>query len=214
MTGRAADTATPSAHAEDRRAAETRAAILRESDALFAHYGFAKTTVGDIAKHCGMSPGNLYRYFRNKQDIGRAVVTGFFRVSEAEMQGVLATSGGGAEARIRAFIHTGVGHLVREMEQNPRIVELAEFICTDTEGRAELEAHIDWRRDRIAEEIARGQAEGLFAPGDPVGLAETIQLAVKGFWVPMMLAFVEDKSAVPARLDRILDLIFAGLRAR
>jgi len=200
--------------AEARRIAETRGEILRHSEELFAHYGFAKTTVGDIAKRCGMSPGNLYRYFRNKQDIGRAVVTGFFRATEADMQTVLMLPGGSAEARIRAFVQKGVEHLVREMEENPRIVELAEFICTDSEGRVDLDAHIDWRRDRLAEEIARGQASGEFAPGDPVVLAETIQLSVKCFWVPMMLAYVDDRASVPARLERILDLVFSGLRAR
>ena len=50
-----------------------KAAILTAAVGLFTRYGFAKTTISEIARDCGMSPANLYRYFRNKQAIGCAV---------------------------------------------------------------------------------------------------------------------------------------------
>lgn len=198
---------------EDRRFAETRAEILRHSHELFVHYGFSKTTVGDIAKRTGMSPGNLYRYFRNKQDIGRTVVVEYFRDGEAEMS---AARDGAAtpEARIRAIVHAGIAHIVREMDENPRLVELADFICSDPEGRVSLEEHIGWIVADIAREIAEGQARGDFGPGDPAAIAQSIKFAVNHFWIPMSLAWVEDRSTVPAAVDGILDLIFSGLRAR
>jgi AcrR family transcriptional regulator len=198
---------------EDRRVAETRAEILRHSHELFVHYGFAKTTVGDIAKRTCMSPGNLYRYFRNKQDIGRTVVVQYFRDGEAEMT-VARDAAATPEARIRAIVHAGIGHIVREMDENPRLVELADFICSDPEGHVSLMEHINWIVAAIAREIAEGQAEGAFGPGDPDALAQSMKFAVNYFWVPMSLAWVEDRSTVPASVDRILDLIFAGLRAR
>ena len=52
----------------------TRYEILRHAEDLFGHYGFSKTNMADIAERAKMSPGNLYRYYRNKQAIGLAVV--------------------------------------------------------------------------------------------------------------------------------------------
>ena len=60
---------------------DTRGFIVEQSMELFAHYGYSKTNIGDIAQACSMSAGNLYRYFRNKQAIGHAVVAAQSSVS-------------------------------------------------------------------------------------------------------------------------------------
>ena len=43
--------------------------ILRGAAAAFRNRGYAATSVRDIARQTGMTPGNLYYYFRNKQEI-------------------------------------------------------------------------------------------------------------------------------------------------
>ena len=43
--------------------------ILRGAAAAFRDRGYAATSVRDIARRTGMAPGNLYYYFRNKQEI-------------------------------------------------------------------------------------------------------------------------------------------------
>ena len=112
--------------------------ILHHAVDLFSHYGFAKTNIGDIAECCCMSPGNLYRYFRNKQAIGLAVIASYFEMKQTAMETELMLPGGTAQERIRRFLVTGVGHLAREVEQHPKIVELAEFMCENDEGLAVL----------------------------------------------------------------------------
>ncbi len=202
---------------EDRGAAARRQ-ILRHAEELFAHYGYAKTNIGDIAARAGMSPGNLYRYFENKRAIGLAVCEAYFKMSEAEMATALMTSGDRAEARIRAFITTGVGALVREMRQNPKIVELAEIVCEGTEDGAlivsqELSDHFEWRVARLTEEVERGAASGELALlRDGEATARALLAATKTFWVPMMMAKL-DLDAVPQKLEDVLELVFRGLRA-
>jgi AcrR family transcriptional regulator len=198
----------------DSHASGTRAEILRAAHGLFSHYGFAKTNVSEIADACGMSPANLYRYFRNKQAIGLAVVERHFRDSEAAMEAVLAAGAMRAEARIRGLVHAGVGHLVREMQQNPRLIELAEFLCSNEEGLTLLAGHIGWRRRRIAAELARGMAAAEIRAAEPEALAESLDLATKAFWMPFALARWRDISTVPGELDAVLDLVFEGLRPR
>ena len=197
----------------DNQAEATRHEILRAAEGLFGHYGFSKTNISDIAKECGMSPANLYRYFRNKAAIGLAVVGGYFDMAEAAMEAELMLPKGGAEERVRNMMLIGVGHLVREMEVNPKIVELAEFICSDAEGRERLFVHIHWKRDVLAREIRRGIESGEFKPGDADHLAHTLLLATKVFWMPHGLADWQDRATVLPELTQVLDLLFSGMRA-
>ena len=43
--------------------------IIKASDALFAQYGFSKTTADEIAQQAGMSKRTLYKYFESKLQI-------------------------------------------------------------------------------------------------------------------------------------------------
>jgi len=36
---------------------------------LFAQYGYKKTTLEDVAGECGMTPGNIYFYVKNKKEL-------------------------------------------------------------------------------------------------------------------------------------------------
>ncbi len=197
-----------------RQAEATRADILRHAEELFIHYGFWKTSVGDIATCCGMSPGNLYRYFRNKRAIGLAVVGRFLEMSEAAMAGGSILPTDTPESRIRIIIETGVGHLVNEMSQNPKIVELVDFLCGDEEGIALLHRHIAWKRDRIARELGRGIEQGLFRDADPQKTAATILMATKVFWMPPALAQWREKDTILSELSEVLDLVFDGLKVQ
>ena len=49
--------------------ADRRSEILEAAQACFARAGFHQTSMQEICAQAGMSPGNLYRYFRSKEDI-------------------------------------------------------------------------------------------------------------------------------------------------
>ena len=191
-----------------------RAEILQRATELFAHYGFAKTNIGDIAEACSMSPGNLYRYFRNKQAIGLAVIEAYFEMEEVLTETELILPDGTAEERIRRFLVTGVAHLAREVEQHPKIVELAEFMCESDEGLEILSRHIDWKRSRVARELARGIETGEIAPTEPDKAAATLLNALRIFFMPMTLIRWRDRTTILPELEEILGLMFDGLRAR
>ena len=48
--------------------------ILEGALRLFSQKGFFATTMPDIAKFLGMSPGNIYNYFASKEDLAKAVI--------------------------------------------------------------------------------------------------------------------------------------------
>ena len=54
---------------QDKLALDVRSQIIEAANARFKHYGYGKTTMAEIAADSGMSAANLYRYFKNKQEI-------------------------------------------------------------------------------------------------------------------------------------------------
>ena len=52
-----------------------RTEILGAAQGCFARYGFAKTTMEDIAQAVGMKAGSLYHYYDGKETIFREVIT-------------------------------------------------------------------------------------------------------------------------------------------
>ncbi len=202
---------------EDRGAAPTgdpvREEILAQAIQLFRHFGFAKTSMSDIAGRCSMSPANLYRYFRNKQAIGLAAVNRHFISAESAVREAMAAAPADPEARIRALSRAIVSHTVRSMDDNPRMIELAEFVVEDLEGWEMLERHILWRREQIMRELERGVAAGQFAPiADVERAAIAFQHAIKAFNMPFALARWKDRRTVLPELEGVLDLVFRGIR--
>lgn len=56
-----------------RRQTATRERILRAAFERFAHYGFRRTSMEDIAEQAGVSRAALYLQFRNKEEIFRTL---------------------------------------------------------------------------------------------------------------------------------------------
>jgi AcrR family transcriptional regulator len=57
-----------------RRKDERPAEIISAALAVFAARGFAATRLDDVARRAGISKGTLYLYFRNKEDLFKAMV--------------------------------------------------------------------------------------------------------------------------------------------
>lgn len=198
----------PSDHSD-----ETRAEILRHAEDLFSHYGFSKTSMADIAERAGMSPGNLYRYYRNKQAIGEAVIERFFRCSEASMAAAMEAETA-PEARICAMFRAGLGEMLEMMAGAPKIMELCEFLCGEDGPRHVLERHIGWKRAQVEAELARGMAAGAFEPAPLPETAVDLMHCLKAFQVPQCLAEWRDKSTIMPEFEGVLRLVFRGVRAK
>ncbi|MFE7774893.1 TetR/AcrR family transcriptional regulator [Streptomyces sp. NPDC057445] len=54
---------------------DKREAILRAAGRVFAERGYHATGISDIARELGAGHGTFYRYFKNKEDIARSVVS-------------------------------------------------------------------------------------------------------------------------------------------
>ncbi|MEL6316776.1 MAG: TetR/AcrR family transcriptional regulator [Pseudomonadota bacterium] len=201
----------------DTPADRTRAEIVARSFELFGRYGYTKTNIGEIAEACAMSPGNLYRYFRNKQAIGQAVVDAFMTAEALETRRLLGAplapeAPAPHAARLRAYVALLVMRTVVQLRRAPRIIELAEMIRSTPDGLEMVGPHI-MRRTREIEAILRaGAAAGEFQLRDPVAATAAVEFATRFFHIPDAIT-QHGLERIESDLELTLDLVCAGLRA-
>ncbi len=56
------------------RTSDKRERLIRSADSLILRRGFKQTTLADIAEDSGVPLGNVYYYFKTKEDIGKTVI--------------------------------------------------------------------------------------------------------------------------------------------
>ena len=105
---------------------QTRQRILAKADELFRHFGFAKTTVADIAAGLAMSPANIYKSFPSKDAIIQAVAEQELTELKKSIEAAVSSSPG-ALARIEALA-LAIFHWHRELlRQESQLFQLVLF---------------------------------------------------------------------------------------
>ncbi len=103
---------------------DLRPKIVAAARARFKQYGYAKTSMQEIAADCDMSAANLYRFYEGKQDIGAAVV----RDLQADLLGAcdraVASAEPGAKARLIALLQCVIDGTRHQIRREPLLFEL------------------------------------------------------------------------------------------
>ncbi len=183
--------------------------IIEAAKTRFWHYGFAKTTMAEVAKDCGMSPGNLYRFFPGKLDIAEAIATNEFLRHQDQLRDLLHQSGQPAAERLRSFMFEELRHTYQILEKNPRVHEMAAVIAN------ERPQYSNWmyaeQRKLLVEILEDGEKAGEFRPMDREFTAEMMQSATMKFRFPQLWS----KLTLPKlerELDGVLGLLINGLK--
>ena len=158
--------------------AATRVEILKSAAAAFRKLGYHGATVEQIAAALRMKKGNLYYYFRNKEEILFACHQySLDRLTQLleEIDG----SGAAADVKLRRLIDAFVHTILDELHGT------ALFLDLEALSPAHLKAVIA-RRDAFDKGVRRvieeGMSSGVFAEGDPKLLAFALFGAVN--WIP------------------------------
>lgn len=165
---------------------DVRSQIVSAASSRFQRFGFGKTTMAEIAADCGMSAGNLYRYFENKEDIGAAIAARYMAMREAEGREVVRRPGLAPEERLERLIVT-LGTSIHEAATEDVLTnEMVDCICAK---RSDLiENHIQTLLSLFAEVLAQGNESGAFDIDDVMATAGTVKSACKGFLYPPLVA--------------------------
>ena len=154
------------------RAVARKREILRGAAAAFRDKGYAATSVRDIARRLSMTPGNLYYYFRNKQEILYFCQDYSLEVLLREARRVVRTAVP-AEEKVRRLVRAQVLCMLDELHGSAGHIEFHAM----PKGRLR---RIIRRRDEyermVRAVVEEGVRTGRFAPCDP----KLVTLAILG----------------------------------
>ncbi len=191
---------------------DPRMAILKAAAERILHYGYNKTTMSEIAADCGMSAGNIYRFYPSKIDIAEAMTRGFASESRSLYAAIIRDAGRSPSRKLHDFFMLRLERTFRIFEQNPKLMELAEIMGRERpEYLAEERAQ---ERLQIEEILEEGQKSGDFAlPASLTITADLVQCAMMKFRIPHAWT-TEQLDSLQAELEGLLSLIFTGLSSR
>jgi AcrR family transcriptional regulator len=158
--------------------ASTRVDILKSAAKAFRRLGYHGATVEQIAAALHMKKGNLYYYFKNKEEILFACHQ-YSLDRLTQLLEEIDSSGAGADVKLRRLIDAFVHTILDELHGT------ALFLDLEALSPAHLKAVIT-RRDAFDKGVRRvieeGMAAGVFAAGDAKLLAFALFGAVN--WIP------------------------------
>ena len=166
----------------DPTAEEIKELILEKAIERFIRYGFGKTTMVEIAKDCGMSAGNLYRYFESKFDIGVGVAQGYISKAEQILKDVVQRPGLNPTQRLETFILEKLKFMYAHIVEQPNAQDLVNYILDE---RWDLvEQHRNVQNALMTEILSEGNRTGEFKVTDAAQTASTIYAMTTKFRLP------------------------------
>lgn len=190
-------------------ASETRARILTEAERLFRHYGYAKTTVADIAEACGMSSANVYRFFASKSAITEAICDKMLADLEGHLHRI-ASSDAPASQRLKEFVIFVARFTLETLLDQKKVHEMV--VAAMEEHWGAIQRHLTLKTAMIEEIIASGIASGEFKPQDPKRAARCVHNALAAHGHPVLVAQCMDDPN-RASPEEMVEFMLSALKA-
>jgi AcrR family transcriptional regulator len=193
-------------HADEAGSSRTRRVILQATIQLYREIGYKKTTVTDIARRAAMSPANVYRFFRSKQEIEEAVVA---EVLEKVFQAAAnaARDSGSPVDRVETVVRTIAELHARRLANDKRLDALV-VTASDASWPITL-AFVDRVVGLLSPIIEAGQAGGEIREGSAATLARCLFAAMDAYVWPREFS----AAALRPPFDQMMAFCVSALRA-
>ncbi len=161
-----------------------RTKIIDSAAQRFQRYGYGKTNVAEIACDCGMSAGNLYRYFKNKSQIAEAIMRLSVDSTIAELRSVVNAPNLTARQRLEEYVLQELYFTHHQLGTYPTLVEQVR----DPSGSGPMLAHdyVEESHKLLAQILSLGVESGEFVVSDVHETANVIQAATLMFRYPQL----------------------------
>lgn len=188
---------------------EKRKVILEAASEVLLEYGSQKTTLEDIAKKAGMAKTSLYYYFKDKNEIIRAIITSFHEQLFAVISEAVAAATSAEDKMIALsearylFISTKSLHANKKLTDDFR--SLAGVF--DAERDHYLLAHKELIENILHEGIEKGELK----PIDDLEFVSLIMVSSM-FGCDSTFAFYDQQERLLEGMRNMVKIFFAGLR--
>lgn len=151
-----------------------RAELIDVAQGLFLTRGYERTTINDVINATGLSKGAFYHHFRAKEDLLEAIAERFSRESLGFTGRLQADPTLDALAKLNLMLAVGrdwkLEHLAELKAMFTTLLQPENAVLY----HRIIEAVTAVLAPELAAMIAQGQAQGVFAAGDPHLTAETM----------------------------------------
>lgn len=189
--------------------------IINAADELFAHYGYERTSIEDIAKHLGISKGSIYLDFKTKEDIFLAVVERHADKFHAIINELVQNSKTSALDTLKMVIKESSAMAYDFVTRDFHTPEAILYASITIKSRC---GHFFVRKrmlflSLLQKAAANGEINQSKATEE---MAVALLMATSSVFPPYVNNFSEsnqpmDKTTLAQRADILIDLVFAGL---
>ena len=182
----------------ERRHSDTREEILEAAREVLLERGAADLSLREIARRAGFSPGALYKYFDNKDDVIKALAD--------KAMGLLLAEFGNVPAKLppdERALEMGMAYL-EFARHNP------EDVAVIAMHESTLHALPFSNEHRLVEEAVTGVfkdgvAQGVFAPADAAGAgaADDVEYMTYGAWALVQGLATFEQQQRPALAEKL-----------
>lgn len=190
--------------------ASARERILAAATQRIKHYGYAKTTMAEIAGDCGMSAANIYRFFESKIDIAEAMARQHHAEQHARLSAIARRRHEPADQRLRELLFQRMRENYALVEAHAKILEVAEVLHAERPLHANEQFALE--RVYLKQILSDGVEDGLFVARDNMEfVAEMIQSSTVKFSFPQLFSRL-DLPRLERELSGVVALLLDALK--
>ena len=190
------------------RGNDKRGAILRAAWQMMCRYGFAKTTVEEIAVQAGIAKGTVYLYFRSKEEILIALVSETNRRVLEKMEKI-AVSSMPPGKKLEKMVLSRALEIYDVVQANPHGEEV---IASHKPAIVESLGWFFWKQKKLYEQVIReGVKTGDFTEETPGKAAETLSTLSELLTPPYY--GLKKKSEIESFTRNLMRRFIAGMSA-
>jgi len=180
--------------------------ILETARNIFKRFGFAKTSIGDIAIAARKGRRTIYTYFESKEEIYKAVIEKEVDVLRTKLTEVIFTESN-AKEKLK-------GYMITRMVTINELANYYEALRNDYLQDFKIIENIREDFDNqeislISEILTEGVEDNEFIIENIDLTAKAIVIALKGFEIPFFIEKV-DKD-IEGQLNSLIDILFKGI---
>ena len=195
---------------KEREKERRRQQIMVAAKRVFTEKGFNKATMEDIAQEAELSPGTLYLYFKNKDDI----LVQFFSFRTKQVFESFREAVDGAETSTDKLRHLVRRHLTEfQRDKDGAVVYQVETHQNSRLAEAQIREMSKMYRDLISEIIEQGQQEGAIRKDLYVGLVKRFIIGAVDEVINTWLHAEEEYDLV-SMADPLVELFIKGIEQR
>ncbi len=193
--------------------------IMDAAKKIFSAKGFNRATMEEIAGEAELSPGTLYLYFKNKEELHTSLSIDILRFLIHEMKSFVDKEDMGAEEKFYALKDT----FIMVYEYDPMVLinlfhlQSGETLKNLSGDVLELIKETSTEAlNTITSIVKEGIDQGIYKERHPVALADILWATYSGvvLWVDSKRLLNQEKNFVKQTLEMAFEIIAQGMKVK